>query len=113
MKLLFRFADFAFHEIDDSFGLGHGIILGQGPDDNARAVEQNDRRRDAFAFGIGDDLRFAVGIDVRHRAKGRAKVDSNYFSSSHVWVCVLVKGETQFVFSVCAIFMPRARGKIA
>ena len=83
MELLLRFAHLPLHEIDDPLRLGHGIIFRQGADDHALAIEKNDRRRDAFAFGVRDDLRLAVNVDVRHRAERGAKIDSDSFSSSH------------------------------
>ncbi len=84
MKLLLRLAHLALHEIDNPFRFGHGIVLREGADDHARAIEKNDRRRDTFAFGVWDDLRLSVGIDVRDSAKRGAEVDSNCFSSGHI-----------------------------
>ena len=83
MELLLRLAHLPLHEIDDPLGFGHRIIFRQGADDHALAIEKNDRRRDAFAFGIRDDLRLAVNVNVRHRAERGAKIDSDSFSSSH------------------------------
>ena len=83
MELLLRLAHLAFHEVDDPLGFGHRIIFRQGANDHALAIEKNDRRCDAFAFGIRDDLRLAINVDVRHRAERGAKIDSNGFSSSH------------------------------
>src|SRR5438045_9748569 len=47
------------------------------------------RRRDAFAFGVRDDLRLAVKVDVRHRAERGATIDSERLSYMHlVLVCM-------------------------
>ena len=54
------------------------------PDDRVGAIEQNHRGRDALAFGVRDDLRFAVGVDVGDRGEGGAKVNADCFSLSHM-----------------------------
>ena len=83
VKLFLRLAHFALHEIDDPFRLGHAIVLGQGADDYALAIEEDDRGRDALALRIRDNLRLSIDVDVRDRAEGRAEINSNCFSSSH------------------------------
>src|SRR5438874_3307056 len=102
MKLRLRLAHFALHEIDNPFRFRHGIILGERADDYTRAIEKDDRRRDALALGIRDDLRLAVRIDVRDSAEGGAKVNSNCFSSSHI--CGYVRDDSAPWTG--AIFMP-------
>src|SRR5436190_22572006 len=111
MELFLWLAHLSFDEIDNPLGLRHGVVLGQSADDHARAIEQNDGRSDAFALGIGDDLRLSVDVDMRHRAERGSKVNSNYFSSSHMWVRLSAGGET----SICSLrncnFHASARGQ--
>ena len=83
MKLLLRFPHLALHEIDDLFRLGHRVVFRQCADDGLAAFEQNDRGSDPFAFRIGDDLRFPVGVDVSNGGEGCAEIDSDCFSLSH------------------------------
>src|SRR5919199_5744094 len=83
MKLLFWLAHLALDEIDNLFRLGDGIVFGGRAHDDIIAIEQNHRWRDAFAIGVWDDLRLAVGVDVRHRAEGRSKIDSDCFALRH------------------------------
>ena len=48
------------------------------------AIKQDDRRRDALAFRVWDDLRFSVGIDVGDGREGGAEVNSDCFAIAHV-----------------------------
>ena len=80
LELFLRFAHFAFHEIHDPFRFRDRVVLCQGADDDGRAVKQDHRGREPLAFGVGDNLRLAVRIDVRHRAERRSEVNANYFS---------------------------------
>ena len=52
VELRLALAHLALHEIDDLLRLGHGVLLGQRADDGVRAVEEDDRRRDALALGV-------------------------------------------------------------
>jgi hypothetical protein len=83
VKLFLGLADLPFYEIDDPFGFGHGVVFRQSADDHARAIEEDHRRSQPFAFGVRNDLRLAIHVDVRHGAECRAEIDSNYFSSCH------------------------------
>ena len=80
VKLRLALAHFAFHEIDDFFRLGDRVLFRQRADDGVGSVEQNNRGRDALAFGVRNDLRLAVGVDVRDRGKGGAEVDADCFA---------------------------------
>ena len=53
------------------------------PDNHVRAVKQDDGRRDSFALGVGNDLRFAVGINVRYGRESGSEVDSDCFAMTH------------------------------
>ena len=85
VKLLLRFADFALHKVDNLLRLDHGVIFRMRPNNNVRAVKQDDRWRDSFTLGIGDDLRFAVGIKVRYGRESGSEIDSDCFAMTHVW----------------------------
>src|SRR5207245_5567177 len=83
MKLVLRLAHFALHEIDNLLRLGDGIVLGHRAHNYVASVKENHRWRDALGFGVRDDVRFSVGIDVRDSRKGRAQIDSGYFACAH------------------------------
>src|ERR1051325_3764767 len=83
MELLLRFAHLTLDKIDNLLRLGHGAVLCDRAHDYVVLVEQNDRWRDPFALGIWNDLRFTVGIDVRHGRERRSEIDSDSFAMGH------------------------------
>ncbi len=85
VKLLLRFADFALHKVDNLLRLDHRVIFRMRPNNDVRAFKQDDRWRDSFALGVGDDLRFAVGINVRYGRESGSEIDSDCFAMTHVW----------------------------
>src|SRR5947208_7594516 len=108
MKLLLRLADFALHEIDDFFGFRDRVVLCNRADDGFGPVEQDHRGRDAFAFGVRDDLRFSVSVDMRDGREGRAKIDSDCFAIAHVLERALWISLPGLVGALNAVFMPPA-----
>ena len=83
MKLVLRFAHLAFDEVDDAFGFGHRIVLGQRTYHRILPFEQNHRGRDALAFRIRNNLRFSVLVDVCDRRESRAEIDADGFALRH------------------------------
>src|SRR6266404_7808031 len=83
MKLVLRFADLAFHKINNLLRLSHRIVLGDRTNDHIRPVKENYRRGDPLSFRVGDNLRFPVIIDVGHGREGGAEINSDDFTCAH------------------------------
>ena len=66
IKLALRLAHLAFHEIDNLLRFRDCVVPRDRTDHDRVGVEQDHRGRDAFVFGIGNDLRLTVRVDVRH-----------------------------------------------
>ena len=75
----FALAHFTLHEIYNLVGLRHRVLLRDRANDGIATVKEDHGRCDALIFGVRDDLRFSVSVDVGDCTERGSEVDTDGF----------------------------------